>query len=50
MVQFLSEAEESLINSETDKIVAMLQKCGSTPDRDMVYNEVICYHLPKDRW
>ena len=50
MVTFISETEESLVNQETDKIITMLKKSGSKPDRDTIYNEVICHYLPKERW
>ena len=50
MVTFISEIEESFVNSETDKIIAMLEKCGSNPDRAVIYKEVVCHHLPECRW
>jgi hypothetical protein len=50
MVTFISETEESFIDSETNKIIVMLKKCGSNPDRATIYNEVVCHHLPKERW
>lgn len=50
MVTFISEIEESFIDSETDKIIAMLKKSGSQPDRDTIYGEVVCHYLPKERW
>jgi hypothetical protein len=50
MVTFISEVEKSLVNRETDKIIAMLKKSGSQPDRDTIYDEVVCHYLPKERW
>ena len=50
MAIFISETEKSFINSETDKIITMLKKSGSKPDRNAIYNEVVCHYLPKERW
>lgn len=50
MPTFISESEESHINNATDEIVAALAESGSQPDRDKIYNEVVCHYIPKARW